>query len=161
MDINATLFGQMLTFAVLIWFTMKYVWPMLQEVLNERKKKIADGLYAAERGHKELELAQKNAMKTMREAREQAQQVVELARKQAYMIVEAAKLEANQEKEKILALGRSEIAQQIRAAEELLQGKVVDLVTVCTEKLLHRAVNDSDQKRLLEIEQEQLRSLNG
>lgn len=157
MDINATLFGQMITFAIFVWFTMKFVWPMLEEALKARQQKIAEGLYAAERGHKELELAQKNAMKNIREGREQAQQIVELARKQANMIVENAKVEATQEKEKILALGRAEIEQQVRAAQELLQGKIVKLTTVCTEKLLHRSLNEADQKRLLDIEQQELK----
>ncbi len=129
---------------------------MLEEALKARQQKIAEGLHAAERGHKELELAQKNAVKNMREARESAQQIIELARKQANMIVETAKLEATQEKEKILALGRAEIEQEIRAAQELLQGKIVKLTMVCTEKLLHRSLSEADQKKLLEIEQKEL-----
>jgi F-type H+-transporting ATPase subunit b len=151
-DINSTLWGQMITFAVFVWFTMKYVWPMLTEALKERQKIIAEGLAAGERGHKELEISQKSAIKHIREAREEANHIIDLARKQAIMIIEEGKLEANLEKEKILTLAKTEIEQQIRAAQEQLQGQLVNLVTLTTEKLLHRAINDDDQKTLLEIE---------
>lgn len=152
MDINATLFGQMITFAVFVWFTMKYVWPPLQAMLKARKLKIAEGLTAAERGHKELEIAQKTAIKEIREGREQAQHILDMARKQAISIVEEAKHEANQEREKILNLGKAEIEHQTRMAEKALKSQVTALVIDSTEKLLRRAMNDDDQKILLDIE---------
>lgn len=157
MNINATLWGQMITFAVFVWFTMKFVWPMLSEVLKERQKRIADGLEASDRGHKELEISQKSAIKHLKEAREEANQILDLARKQATMIIEEAKLEAGQEKAKILGLAKSEIEQQIRAAQEQLQNQLTSLVTSCTEKLLRRAMNDDDRQALLEIERKEMK----
>lgn len=152
MDINATLWGQMITFAIFVWFTMKYVWPVLQATLQARQHKIAEGLEAAERGHKELEISQKSAIKHIRESRIEAQQILDLARKQATMIIEAAKNEANQEREKILNLGKAEIEQQLKMSELALQKKVISLVSASTEKLIQRSLTAEDQNTLLEIE---------
>lgn len=154
MDINLTLLGQMITFAIFVWFTMKFVWPVLEKMLKERQEKIAEGLYAAERGHKELELAQKEAIKELKEAREQATHTLEQARKQAILIVEQAKRDAQAEKEKILALGKAELEQEERQARAQLKNEVVNLSIFGAEKILKRAVNDIDQKTLLEIEEE-------
>ena len=76
MSINATLIGQMITFALLVWFTMKYVWPPIMQALEERKKRIAEGLAAAERGQHEMDLAEKRASGLLREAKDQAADVV-------------------------------------------------------------------------------------
>jgi F-type H+-transporting ATPase subunit b len=149
-EINATLLGQMITFAIFIWFTMKYVWPPLEKMLKERQTKIAEGLYAAERGHHELELAKKVSVKEIREAREQAVYILEQAHKQAIVILEQAKSDAVQEKENILAFGQAELKQAATEAREQLKEEVVNLVILSTEKLLKRAINDEDQKALLE-----------
>lgn len=151
MDINATLFGQMITFAIFIWFTMKYVWPPLEKMLKERQAKIAEGLYAAERGHKELALTQKECVKELREAREKATQVIDMAHKQADLIIEQAKSEAHHQRENILALGRAELEQSKRSAAEQLKKETIDLAILSAEKILKRAMNDADQQALLEI----------
>lgn len=149
MDINATLFGQMITFAIFVWFTMKFVWPPLEKMLKERETKIAEGLYAAERGHKELELSQKQAIKELREARQQATQTVEQAHKQAELIIEDAKREANQQRENILAFGKAELEQAKREAQEALRKEVVGLTILSTEKMLKRSLDENEQKALL------------
>jgi F-type H+-transporting ATPase subunit b len=151
-DINATLIGQMITFAIFVWFTMKYVWPVLEKTLKERQDKIALGLMAAERGHKELDIAQKDAIKHIREARERAMHVIEQANKQAALIIENAKQIANQEREQIIASGKIEVTQQRAVAKEQLQGEVADLVVATTEKLLGRIINAEDQKILLDLQ---------
>lgn len=152
MDINATLLGQMITFAIFVWFTMRFVWPVLEKMLKERQTKIAEGLQAAERGHKELELAQKTSVKEIREARQQATHIIEQAHKQAEMIIEQAKTDANSEKDKILTLGKSELEQEKRIAREKLRGEVVQLAILSAEKILKRTINDVDQKALLDNE---------
>ncbi len=88
MSINATLIGQMITFALLIWFTMTYIWPPLFHSLEERKKKITEGLAAAEKGHEDLELAQKRAKGVLKEAKDQSSEIVSLAQKRANELVE-------------------------------------------------------------------------
>lgn len=156
MDINATLFGQMLTFAIFVWFTMKFVWPMLESVLKARNKKIAEGLEAAERGHKELEISQKTAIKTIRDARTQAEHTLDLARKQSAMIIDTAKLEASRERDKIIAMGAQELEKMVRMAHERLERQIVDVAVVTTEKLLQRTLTVDDQKHLLEITKAEL-----
>ena len=94
MSINATLLGQMIVFGVLVWFTMKYIWPPLMNAMRERQKRISDGLAAAERGARELEEATDKAEATLKEAREQAQEVLSNAQKQANENVERSRDEA-------------------------------------------------------------------
>lgn len=152
MDINATLIGQMITFALFVWFTMRFVWPVLEKILKERQDKIAEGLAAAERGHKELEISQKYAIQHIHEARSKAIEEIEKAKKQAIIIIEEAKLEANREKEQIILQGIAEVEQQWRAARDKLQTEIVDLAIESAEKLLTRTMTESDHKALLEIE---------
>lgn len=146
----------MITFAIFVWFTMKFVWPVLEKALKERQEKIALGLMAAERGHNELALAQKNATKHIREARERAMYLVEQANKQAAFIIESAKQSAGQEREQIITSGEMEIAQQRIVAKEQLQKEVAELVIATTEKLLGRIITEADHKMLLDLQRAEL-----
>lgn len=150
MDINATLIGQMITFGLFIWFTMKFVWPHLEKILHDRQEKIAEGLAAAERGHKELEISQKYAIQHIHEARSKALETIEHAKRQAGQIVDDAKAEATREREKIIALGHEEIAQALLHAKAQIQTEMVGLAIKGAEKLLGRAISESDQKILLD-----------
>lgn len=150
MDINATLIGQMITFGLFVWFTMKFVWPHLEKILHDRQQKIAEGLEAAERGHKELEISQKYAIQHIHEARSKANETIEHAKRQAAQIVETAKAEATLEREKIVALGHEEIAQALQQAKAQIQTEMVDLAIKSAEKLLGRVISESDQKMLLD-----------
>lgn len=149
MDINATLIGQMITFALFVWFTMKFVWPHLEKILHDRQEKIAEGLAAAERGHHELEIAQKYAIQHIHEARSKANEAIEHARRQAAQMIDAAKAEANHEREKMVALGHEEIAQALQHAKAQIQTEMVDLAIASAEKLLGRVISEQDQKMLL------------
>jgi F-type H+-transporting ATPase subunit b len=148
-DINATLIGQMITFALFVWFTMKFVWPVLEKVLTERQEKIAEGLAAAERGHHELEISQKYAIQHIHEARSKAIEAIEHGKKQAALIVEEARAEAIREREKIVTLGHEEIAQALNQAKAQIQKEMVDLAIKSAEKLLGRVISEQDQKMLL------------
>ncbi len=130
---------------------MKFVWPAMEKTLKERQEKIALGLTAAERGHKELEIAQKTAIKEIREAREQASHIIEQAHRQAVLMLEEAKEVALEERNKILQAGKNEVEQEKRHARTELRSEVVHLVTLTTEKLLARTLTEADQKNLLEI----------
>lgn len=151
MDINATLLGQMITFAIFVWFTMVYVWPVLQKVLHERQTKIAEGLYAAERGHKELELSKKEAVRELKEAHAKASQIVEQAHKQANLIIENAKQDANVARERILSLGEAELEQSKQQASVALKNEVVNLAILSAEKILRRSINEEDQKKFMDL----------
>ena len=149
MDINATLIGQMITFAIFVWFTMKFVWPLLENILKLRQEKIAEGLAAAERGHKEVEIAQKYAIQHIHEARSKAVEAIEQAKKQAALIIEQAKAEAAREREQIISLGHREVEQQRHKAREELQNEVVNLAVAGAEKLLGRVITETDQLKIL------------
>ncbi|MDH5735888.1 MAG: F0F1 ATP synthase subunit B, partial [Gammaproteobacteria bacterium] len=97
MNINATLIGQSIAFFIFVWFVMKYVWPPLIAALDERKKTIADGLAAAEKGKHEQELAEKAAEKHIKVAKDQAAEILAQAQKRATEIVEEAKGDAREE----------------------------------------------------------------
>ena len=94
MNINATLIGQSITFFFFVWFCMKFVWPQIMQALEARKKQIADGLAAGERGKHEQELAQKRAAEVLHEAKQQAQEIIAKAEKRAAEIVDEAKTDA-------------------------------------------------------------------
>ncbi len=148
MSINATLIGQMITFALLVWFTMKYVWPPLMQALEERKKKIADGLASAEKGKHEMELAEKRATALLREAKDQAAEIVSLAQKRANEVVEESKQTAKEEGERIVAAARAEIERELQQAKEGLRQQVAVLAVSAAEQILQKEV---DQKKHREI----------
>jgi len=141
MNINLTLIGQSITFAVFVWFCYAYVWPPLINALTERKKKIADGLAAAERGQHEQELAEKKAAEHLKEAKGQASDIIAQAQKRANEIVDEAKDDARTEAERIKAGADAEIAQEINRAREHLRQEVVALAISGAEKILKKEVN--------------------
>jgi F-type H+-transporting ATPase subunit b len=141
MDINATLLGQAITFAILIWFTLKFVWPPLLNAIEARRKTIADGLAAGERGKHELELAAKRSAEVLREAKQQAQEIVAQAEKHAAQLVEEAKGNAQVEGEKLIAGARSQIEDEASRAREALRSQVAALALKGAEKILRREVD--------------------
>ena len=150
MNINATIIGQSIAFAVFVWFCMKYVWPPIMQALNDRKKQIADGLEAAARGQKDLELAQDRAGKQLREARTEAQGIIELANKRATQIVDEAKEQARQEAERIKVAAQAEIEQEANRAREALRTQVATLAVAGAERILGENLDESANSRLVD-----------
>lgn len=141
MNINMTLIGQTITFFVFVWFCYAYVWPPLVNALAERKKQIADGLAAAERGQHEQELAEKKAAEHLKEAKGQAAEILAQAQKRASEIVDEAKDDARTEAERITAGANAEIEQEVNRAREHLRKEVVTLAMAGAEKVLKREVD--------------------
>jgi len=141
MNINLTLFGQSITFAIFVWFCYAYVWPPLVAALTERQKKIADGLAAAERGQHEQELAEKKATEYLKDAKGQASDIINQAQKRANEIVDDAKGDARTEADRIKAGADAEIEQEINRAREHLRQEVVTLAISGAEKVLKREVD--------------------
>ncbi len=150
MNFNATLIGQMITFAVFVWFCLKYIWPPLMHALEERKAKIADGLAAAERGQKDLELAQARVSDNLKEAKAQAQDIINQAHKRANEMVDEAKEVAREEAEKIKAAASADIEQQINSAREHLRKEVAVIALAGTEQILKREVNEEAHSKVLD-----------
>ena len=149
MSINATLIGQMITFALLVWFTMKYIWPPLFDSLEQRKKKIADGLAAAEKGHEEMHLAEKKAKGVLKEAKEQSSEIVNLAQKRAGEIVEESKDTAKKEGERLILAAKAQIEQEKQQAKEGLRKEVADLALRAAEQILSAEIDKTKHQDIL------------
>lgn len=150
MSINATLIGQMIVFALLVWFTMKFVWPPLTKALADRQQKIAEGLAQAERGQHEMELAQKRAAEVLKEARGKAGEILEQANKRGTEIVEEAKDTARKEGERLMASAQAQIEQERSQARAELQKQVVSLALAGAGKILGREVDAKAHNAMLE-----------
>ena len=150
MNFNATLIGQMITFGLLVLFTMKYVWPPIMQAMQDRQKKNADGLASAERGLREQELAKAKAAQMLKEAKQQAAEIVAQAHKRANEIVEQSKLDAHAEGERQLAAAKAEIDQEVNRAREQLRGQVVSLAVAGAGKILKREVDEAANAALLD-----------
>ena len=149
MDINATLIGQMITFAIFIIFTMKFIWPPLMKALEARRKKIADGLAAAERGQHDFQVARHKAKEIVYEAKAQAAVIVEQANQRAHKIDEAAREEARQHSDRMKQAATAEIEQQRLEAQQALREQVADLVVQGTERLLKKNIDKAANEALL------------
>lgn len=149
MDINASLLGQAITFAVLVWFTMKFVWPPLTTMLDERAKRIADGLAAADRGKQDLQNAEKLAADKVREAKKQASEIIAQAEKRAAQIVDESKDTARVEGARIVAGAKAEIDQEVHRAKEALRAQVAGLAVAGAEKILRREIDAAKHADLL------------
>jgi F-type H+-transporting ATPase subunit b len=150
MNINATLIGQAIAFFLFVVFCMKYVWPPIVNALEERKKKIADGLAAGERGRHEQQLAEERAKDILREAKDQAGEIINRAEKRANEIIDEAKSEAREEGSRLLTASRSEIVQEINRAKEDLRAQVVSLAVQGAGKVLQREVDPKVHAELLD-----------
>ncbi len=149
MDINATLLGQAVTFAILIWFTMKFVWPPLVAALDERARKVADGLAAAERAKQDLAKAEVLSTDALNKAKGEAVEIIALSEKRASEIVNQARQEALVEAERVKAQAKAEVDLEITKAREALRDQVADLAVAGAEKILRREINAQAHSELL------------
>jgi F-type H+-transporting ATPase subunit b len=150
MNINLTLIAQALMFAALIWIIASKVWPPLLAAIEERQKKIADGLAAAEQGKQALAQAQGKEADLIREARGKANEILERAHQQANKIVDEAKVEAVAEKSRQLAATEAEVAALTQHAKSELRGQVASLAVKGAERLLKKEINPATHKQLLD-----------
>jgi F-type H+-transporting ATPase subunit b len=141
MDINLTLFAQAAVFAIFIWFTRRFVWSWLMQRVEERQKKIAEGLAAAERGERALQDASAKSDEALKAARSQAQDILAAADKQGVRAVELAREQAKTEAERIVAAAKAEVERQIQHAREDLRKRVGDLAVLGASRILKREVD--------------------
>jgi len=149
-EINLTLIVQMLVFAAFVLFTMKLVWPPLAKAMEERQDKIADGLAAAERGRKELELAQHRVKDELKQAKVQSADIIEKANKRAAQIIEEAKETAKLEAQTQVKLAQEQLQQQINHAKDELRKQVANLAITGAERILMREVDAKANTALLD-----------
>jgi F-type H+-transporting ATPase subunit b len=148
-NVNATIIGQLITFWILIWFVMKFVWGPITSMMEARTKRIADGLAAGERGKHELELAAKRGSEVLVEAKQKAAEIIAQAEKRASEIVEEAKGDAKTEGDRLLAGAKAEIEQEVYRAKEGLRQQVADLAVAGAEKILRREIDAKAHAALL------------
>ena len=149
MNLNATLIAQLIVFFILVWFTMKYVWPPIAKALDERADKIAEGLAAAERGKSDFEQAEKKVAELLADGRNQAAELVTNAEKRAAQIVEEAKNQASVEAARIAAQAKSDVEQETNRAREALREQVAALAVKGAEAILRSEVNAAKHADLL------------
>ena len=142
MNINLTLFGQMIAFVCFVLFCMKYVWPPILAAMAEREKKIAEGLAAADRASRDLEMAQEKAVERLKEAKQEAAGIIDAANKRSAQIVEEAKQTAGVEADRVKAAAQAEIEQETNRAREQLRGQVAALALAGAEKVLGAEIDE-------------------
>ncbi len=150
MSINATLLAQILVFGILIWFTMKFLWPPLMEAMEKRAKHIADGLAAAERARAELKDADARVAEEIRQARVQASQIIDAAQQQANQILDKARADAVAEIGRHKAMAEEEIASMAERARQQLRAQVGMLAVKGAEKIVEREIDANTHKQLLD-----------
>lgn len=150
MNINLTIIGQSITFVFFVWFCYAFVWRFIRNAMNERETQIADGLEAADRAGRDLELAQDQVAKQLREAKEEAARIIEAANKRGNQIVEEAKQQAREEGSRIKAAAEAEIEQDVNRAKERLRGQIATLVMAGAEKVLEASIDETAHQALVE-----------
>jgi len=149
-NINATLIGQAIAFAIFVLFCMKFVWPPVIAALHERQKKIADGLDAANRAARDLELAHEKAGQQLREAKAQAAEIIEQAKKSANQIVDEARDQARGEGDRMIAQAKAQIEQELNSVKDALRAQVGALAVSGAEKILGASIDANAQKQLVD-----------
>lgn len=150
MNINASLFIQMIVFFLGAWVTMKYIWPPLIHAIEERQKKIADGLAAASKGEQALAVATEQGKAIEADARSRASTIVSDGEKRAQSIIDDAKAQAQVEAERIIENARAEAAQEMQRARDTLRNEVAALAVAGAEQILNREVDKTVHASLLE-----------
>ena len=150
MSFDLTFIGQMIAFVIFVILTMRFVWRPITEAMAEREKRIADGLDAASRAERDLELARERAAHQLGEAKEQAAQIIEQANRRGQQIVEEAKERARTEGERLKAAAQAEIEQEINRARENLRADVAKLALEGAEKVLESSVDASRHQQMLD-----------
>jgi F-type H+-transporting ATPase subunit b len=140
----------MITFVIFVWFCMKYIWPPLMNALEERNKRISDGLAAAEQGQKDLEDAKSKVSDSLNDAKQQAQEIINQAQKRANEIVDDAKDAAREEADKIKAAATADIDQQVTAAREQLRKEVSSIALAGAQQILQREIDAKAHAKVLD-----------
>ena len=150
MDLNATIIGQTIAMVVFVWFCMRFVWPLIMNMIEERQTQIADGLAAAEEGSRSLENAEVKIAGMIEETRTQARDILDEANTRAGGIVDEARLEAGRERERIVTAAHAEVEQEVNRAREELRGQVASIAVAGAERIIAKEIDAATHKALLD-----------
>lgn len=149
MNMNLTLIGQSISFALFVWFCMKFIWPFITNAMRERQKKIAEGLDSASRAQRDLELAQEKATQLLRETKEQAAEILEQTNKRASLLIEEAKEQARAEGVRLVDAAKAEITQEVNSVKDELRAQMSELIIQGAEQILEDTVDTEKHSKLI------------
>lgn len=149
MNINVTLFAQVIAFALLIWFVNKFLWGPITNMLAERQKRIADGLAAADKGRHELEEAEQKIQAEIEQAKSKAQEILAAAQKRAAAIEDEARQKAQQEGEKIRDAAQADAEQEYVRVREQLRKQLAEISIAGASKILRKEVDSKAHSDML------------
>ncbi len=150
MDLNATIIGQTIAMVVFVWFCMRFVWPLIMNMIEERQTQIADGLAAAEEGSRSLEKAEVKIAGMIGEARTQGRDIIDEANTRAGGIVDEARVEAGRERGRIVTAAHAEVEQDVNRAREELRGQVASIAVAGAERIIAKEIDAATHKDLLD-----------
>jgi len=148
MNVTATLFGQMITFVIFVWFIKAYLWEPLINAMDERTNKISEGLASAELGQKKIESAKSEYIKIVEEAKVKAADVINMAQQQSNAMIDDAKAISKKEAEKIIAASNHQVEQDLNQAKEKLRQDVSRIAIQCAEKIIDAEIDESKHKKI-------------
>ena len=150
MNINATFFAELLAFCIFVFITYRYIWPSMENLLEDRRKEISDGLEAASQSQRKLEEANTESSKILDEAKAEASNLINQAGSRGDQILDEAKNQAVDEQKKIKASAEADIEQNINKAKEGLRQEVSALVIAGAEQILNKEVDEKANKEIVE-----------
>ncbi len=149
MDLNATIIGQTIAMVLFVWFCMRFVWPLIMNMIEERQTQIADGLAAAEEGSRSLEKAEVKIVGMIDEARTQGRDIIDEANTRGSGIVDEARVEAGRERERIVTAAHAEVEQEVNRAREELRGQVASIAVAGAARIIAKEIDAATHKDLL------------
>ena len=150
MNITATLFGQMITFVIFVWFIKAYLWEPLTQAMEDRTNKISEGLASAARGEKKIEEANIEYNKIIDDAKQKASDVISMAQQQSGLMIEDAKATSKKEADKIISLSNQQLAQDVNIAKEQLKNDISRIAIECAEKIIKAEINEEKHKAIFD-----------
>lgn len=150
MDFNITLLIEMLTFGMLVWLTMRFIWPPILKAIEDRQKKIADGLAAGVRGERGLELARKKAKEELVKAKVESANIIGQTNRQAALLIETAKKNAEEAAKKVVLAAKDEIAAEAEKIKKQLRVQVANLVMDVSYKILGNKIDAAINEKLVD-----------
>ena len=150
MNLNASLIAEMFAFALFVWAVMKWVWPPLLKAMDERAKKIADGIADADKAKQELAKAHDEASGILRQARDKAAEAVNIANQQASHLLEEARKESQAERQRQVEAAKAEIQQELNRAKDALRAEVAGIALTAAERIIEREIDAKAHKALLD-----------
>lgn len=150
MNVTATLFGQMITFVIFVWFIKAYLWEPLTKAMDDRSNKIADGLAAAEKGQQKIEQAEIQFTTRIDQAKTKASSIISDAEQQSKNIVDEARTIAKDEAAKIAKSSSQQLEQEINSAREKLKADVAEMAIMCAEKIIAKEINKKSHDEIID-----------